>query len=309
MAGSRWRLCPTSGLYLAPTGTEVQVGAGVPALALPLPLLLTPLGAEVGAAAGTPIVDVPGTIPPWPNEPGYTLLSDVDAGASRPMPGWTVYQSSGNNAALVTDFVEDTVSPPNGLQVSIPAGFGGGGGPEHQELSVDAGNYSRLFFGCTFMLSPNFDATAQAGSSAPSGVQKLFHIWSYTNTGVQTMVVVSAFGTGTSFTFQLRNQNFDPTNSRGVSFNITGGGTALARGVVHKLEVLLQLNTGANADGLCRGWLNEVQRLNATGLIWNATGQKRFNRVQFNPTVQNTGWKSNVAQWIRLGHVYVSAAA
>lgn len=288
------------------------MASGVPALALPLPLNLTPLGQGLAVEGGTPILDMPGAAPPWANDPGagWDTISDVDAGAARPMSGWTIYQPNGNNATLVTDFTDDPVSPPNGLRINIPVGFGGGGGPEHQEISVDAGNYSRLWLGFTFKLSSNFDATAQPGSSAPSGSQKIFHIWAYNDSGATTMCVIAAFGTSTSFVLQFRNQGFPSSNPRGNSYNIGGGaGTALARGVPHTVEAMLQMNTGSNADGICRAWLNGVQRLNATNILWNNNGTKRFNKVQYNPTVQNSGWKSNVAQDIRLGHVYLRTAA
>lgn len=313
MAGSRWRLVPRSGLYLAPTGEEAGIASGVPALALPLPLNLTPLGQGLTMEDGTPILDVPGAAPPWPNDPGvsWTTISDVDAGAARPMSGWSIYQPTGNNATLVTDFTDDPVSPPNGLRINIPVGFGGGGGPEHQEINIDAGNYSRVWLGFTIKLSANFDATKQPGSSDPSGVQKFFHIWAYNDSGVTTMATIVAFGTATSFALQFRNQGFPSGNPRGSpSYNIQGGAaTALARGVGLTIEAMLQLNTGSNADGICRAWLNGTQVLNATNLLWNNSGTKRFNKVQYNPTVQNSGWKSNVAQDIRLGHIYLKAAA
>lgn len=282
------------------TATVTAVAAGSPTITATCETVnATAVGVTVSAAGST-----------WANEPGgMSAISDVDAGVARPMTGWTIYQTSGNNAQVVTDFTEDTVSAPGGLQINIPVGYSGGGGPEHQEISVDSSNYSQLFIGFTFMLSSNFDATPQSGSSAGSGSQKLFHVWAYTNSGPSTMGVIAAFGTSTSFTLQFRNQNFHTSNPRGVSYNITGSGTGLTRGVCHKVEALLTINSGSNADGICRAWLNGVQRLNATNLVWNTTGSKKFNKVQYNPTVQSTGWKSNVSQWIKLGHVYMRGAA
>lgn len=267
-----------------------------------------------GATSASFAVTAPGTA--WPNLPaGYTTATDQTLGLARPAgTGWIIDQSTGNHVTLVTTETTEPISPSDALQVDIATNASGGGSFEHQSYSVNAQQWSELFLGCSFKLSSNFNGTS-GSATASSGVQKLWHLWGYLNSGQNSLVVPTAFGTGTGFTLQLRCQNFHSSNPRTVSFNLTsstagtGQSTSISKGVWHRLEVQLIYNTGSNADGIARAWLDGVKVLEATNLVYNTTGSKRWYTSQLWPTHFNSGWRSTVDQTISFGHALIAGKA
>lgn len=253
----------------------------------------------------------------WTEEPaGYSVATDQTLGLARPAgTGWIIYQAGGNNTTLVSDETSEPISPPDALQVNIPSGYTGGGGNEHQSYSLDSLTWREVFIGQTFKLSSNFDGTGS------SGVQKLDHLWGYRNSGVASMIVPAAFGTGTSFTFQVRCQNFQASSNATVdpdgdgSFNLTSGNggtgqsTALSRGVWHRFGLQCIYNTGSNADGVIRAWLNGVKVIEVTNLVINTSGTKRWYDLGLNPTHFDSGWTSGATMAVSFGHCKISGKA
>ena len=178
------------------------------------PCITFPTGEDLACQSGTATAALVGSSSTFTNLPGtYTIASDQSLGLARPAgSGWIIYQTTGNNTTLTTNSAEP-ISPSDVLQVNIPTGYGGGGGNEHQSYSVNSRAWSELFVGWSFLLDSGFTGASSAGYS--SGVQKLFHLWGYTDTTPTTMVVPSAFGTGTSFSLQLRCQGLHSTNQIG----------------------------------------------------------------------------------------------
>lgn len=280
-------------------------------------LLMTPVGENLASQSGTAtaVASGGGGGGSWANLPaGYTTVSDQTLGNARPAgTGWIIYQATGNNTTLTTN-ANEPISPSDVLQVNVPLGYNGGGGNEHQSYSVNSRSWSELYLGGTVLLSSNFDGTS-ASATASSGVQKLFHIAGYLDSGTNSMVVPSAFGTGTSFALQLRCQNFHSSNGLGVSFNLTGANagtgasTSLTRGAFHVIEVQLIYNTGSSANGIARAWLNGTKVLERTDLVMNTTGSKRWYDIQLNPTHFNSGWQSGVTQYLQFGHALIAGKA
>jgi hypothetical protein len=236
---------------------------------------------------------------------GFTVIEDCDA-STRPCPNMNIYQGGGNQA-LVTDQTTAPLSANTALRTRSVSGTSQGGGPEHQEVSFAASNYAELYI--------HMAVRADSGYATPGGskVQKLLHIWGYTNSGATSQVVpsllgVSANSTSSNMTAQIRTQNMhpsDPNGGGGTAYNVGTGGPRNYRAIWADIEIYLKMNTGSNTDGIIQMWVNDTLRVNVTDAVFNTTGNKKWNKVQLNPTYGGTGTVT-VDSDLFFDHLYIS---
>jgi hypothetical protein len=301
------------------TGARCLRSLRAPALISSVPVLL--LGAlacsdaEQTAGPSPTIPESSAFSPPTYLEPaGMRLLTSNDwAGFSLTTPtvggafsGWHRYQG-GNSGRAIVDPAAGCGST-SVLEVSFKQGTRQGTGPEHLAVGTSStwftkqGNFSQIYLRyCVWV------PTDYYGSS--SGVQKIFHIWGTTDASATggSQAVPALYGVGTkALSHQLRLQNMSTKNGGKISFNISCKGAA--RGRWDRVELLLTQNTGGQANGSAKMWVNGSLCLQRNDLTWSGAGRtaKRWTGVQLNPTYGGSGTVTKT-QYMRYGAVRISA--
>lgn len=264
-----------------------------------------------------------------PNEPaGFTVINDTQFVGFAQYPGNPTTTVRVDGVARANnngrgESVVDTVAPYAGqsvLRVTSPNGANQGNG--YEWLKVKNASLQLLYqFASYSELYLHFGVRVDTGYRIPAGngVQKLFHLCGTCNAVPSgaggSLVVPSIIGTTDSTTatprIQLRFQNLEAANPAGVSFNgCTGNGTSVAitRGAWADVEVYLKYNTGSNADGVAKLWVDGVLRDSATNLLFNDGATKRWTDPYLNPTYGGSG-TINGDQYVYFSNWYMSGKA
>jgi len=258
-----------------------------------------------------------------PNEPaGMTVINDTQFVGFSQAPGnpTTTVRVDGVRRAVATgrgETVTDTVGAYSGqsvLRVTSPNGSAQGSGYENLVPANASNQLLYQWSGVSYTeLTLHFAVRVDVGYRMPAGngVQKLFHIWGYYDSGPSgqggSLVVPSISGATDSTTgscnLQLRFQNMSTVNGAAVSFN--GSAVAISRGTWYDVEVYLKYNSAAAADGIATMWVDGVQRYTKTDLTYKNGGTKKWTYPQLNPTYGGSG-TINGDQYVYFGFWYMS---
>ena len=229
-------------------------------------------------ACGSTTSGPPGGL--WANEPaGFTLVSDYDFSDSIPTGAGVAIGSSGwhtNNTGDASR-LSDRTAPlaPYVLQITYPAGFGGGDSPANVYYEGFPGS-QRLYVGFMWKASnpwqphPAGDKIAFLDIGPPGTI---FVIMRDGHIGVTDL------GSGT---------NYDP--------NVTT--TPATLGVWHKIEVLMDKPAG----NVLKVWVDGVLNLNFSGLAYPSA----FSIFEFDPTWGGTGSTKTETDYFWYDHVHLS---
>ena len=223
------------------------------------------------------------------------------------LSGWTRYLPQ-NTGRMVYD-PSARCGSPFSLEVNFPAGMQEGSGTEHLRVagpsgeSLDQlGDFRQLYLEYCVWVPSTWEGPG-------SGVQKLFHIWGTSDDpkGYNTQALPTLYGAGdNNLSHQLRLQNLSPDSDGSRTVNIRCG--SATRGEWDRVEVYLVQNTGGQADGQIRMWLNGQLCASEDDIMWSDASHysKQWKDVQLNPTRGSSGFYVNSTQRLRYGGVKVS---
>lgn len=236
-----------------------------------------------------------------PNEPaGFTVISDRAFNADGEN-GWSANTDAGGNFSIVTDATAPR-SPSNVGQANYPVGFSlVGNDPIDTHIGVSSYNYTQLYMSFWVKLSNPW----QPGAAATN---KIGFVWCASQARVYTRFAGSSFPMEAQICIQST-----PSGTQNLSANITS--TPLQMSTWYHWEVLLQMNTAGNFDGVARWWVDGVEQGNYTNIGFVSSGESHIwgaggDGVSWKPILGGAGSGSlTVAQNMWIDHWYVSGKA
>lgn len=215
--------------------------------------------------------------------------------------GWT--DTGGVNMSIVNDATAPE-SPSNVLQMHLPAGFGEGGGPGAGDFTISP-TYRTIYVRHSLMFSANWQGPS-------SGVDKTFYLH---NAADLPSVYFNMEGGGfVSKHPQMAGQDIVNAGSPSPGGDLANPdwgtnvspGFALARGVWHKIELVIVGNTAGNADGSMDWWANGTKVGSVTGVQFVA-GAQTWGRMHYTLLYGGpTGTLPTSAQDVFYDHIYLS---
>lgn len=254
--------------------------------------------------------------PDWPNEPeGYTLVTEhpfsnasvTNSSSGGGATGWGYAPRSGTFARRENN---PPMSSPYSGEGTYGAGFTGGNDLFTIYHGSDKGNL--VFLGFVHRYSDNW-----VGHS--SGVNKNVFCWA--NDQATTYLSAQGSGSGT-LNAQLRLQAqaqgsaSAPNNALNLEGN-TGNSPAIQRGVWHRWELFLQMNTSGQANGIARLWLSSWNGsawsepklvLDYDDVIFDPSGGT-FDQVEWVGTWGGIGGTLSESQYQQMDHIRITRAA
>lgn len=277
-----WASSAPSVASVSTNGTVSGVSAGTASIA-----------ASVGAVSGASGVTVSAIVVPPPSD----STSHEPAGMSLLVErAWNALSENGwydDNTPSKYAIVQDAgapKSPANVGQQTYPAGMGGGGSPAVAEKGI--GSKQTIYISYWVKLSSNFVGHG-------SDVNKQIFVWTANQPAVYTTAQGSGSGClrpevhtqGTGET-----KNYEPNLVANACFT---------RGVWHRWEIVMTLNTAGGANGKLDYWLDGVKLGSFSDVRYNS-GSGAWNLFQFSPTWGGIGGSVPAAQYIWIDHLYIS---
>jgi hypothetical protein len=248
----------------------------------------TTITASVGGLTDTSLVTVTPT-----NEPaGYTRFTEhfFNTVTNSDSAGTGRWGSNGG-LTIVSDPTAPR-SPPNVGQFTYPAGFHAGSAPGSIEFDNLAGA-SELYLSFWMKLSSNFQGEG-------SETNKVLFVW----VNSQPAVFLSNEGSGSSpLVPTLRYQG--NVDSREYFRQNVGSQQAMTRGVWRRWEVVLIANTGGQANGVMRWWIDGKKVGEYTDVRFRS-GAQPFQYVSLQPIWGGVDGTVASTQYLWIDHLYVS---
>ncbi|MFQ5746345.1 MAG: Ig-like domain-containing protein [Gemmatimonadota bacterium] len=229
-----------------------------------------------------------------PNEPaGMTPITErpFDAfGEDR----WTNFSNA--NWSIVSD--PGAPASPSGVGAALfPAGGSGGVAHGTNVGSPGLRQSREIYLSFWHRVSANWQGHK-------SGVNKMFFLQRPGSSSRPAYLSFQGTGAG-PFEPQIRLQ--EAGLARNLGPNENQASAVLARGQWVHWEVYLKYNTGGNADGIARLWIDGVRVINYTNVRFSGTGVSHWwSIVKFNPTWGGTGDTIVQDMYQYLDHAYVS---
>jgi uncharacterized protein YjdB len=256
----------------------------------------TQIGSATLTVTAPPPPPPPGSGPVWRgNEPtGMTSIDERSFNSLGEDPAWGSMGSPG--ATIVADATAPK-SPSNVLSINFPAGFSGGGSPEHSSIVVP--DYRVLYLSYWIKHSANW-----WGHS--SGVNKHIYVWQFDN---NPSFYAEAEGVGSGplrprLALQPGEVVVNPNSSGWYDTNLVPG-AVFTRGQWDYVEIVLTGNTSGNRDGVLDMYLNGVHVTHYAGFQYSS-GTTRWNYARIYPVWGGIGDVLSAAQSIQWDHIYMS---
>ncbi len=199
--------------------------------------------ASSGGALGSATITV--INPAYPHEPpGFTRLTERGF-AAREENGW--HTTPSENVQVVEDPAAPK-SPPFVMQLRYPAGFLGGDAPGWTELGefTDLG-YRKMYLSFWVKLSDNWQGH-------DTFVNKIVYLWQHRKPVFFAQVTGKDDG---ALITRLSLQDIPILIARNLEPNLTN--VPVGRGQWHRWEIVLTSNTGDDANGEARWWIDGVK--------------------------------------------------
>jgi hypothetical protein len=235
-----------------------------------------------GTLADTSVITINNLPPPGSNqctnEPsGHTVLFDAPWNAVPPVTpntdafGWSVRSvfEATNKLSIFSDAAAPR-SPNNTIAGKFPQGSAGGSAPFR--LNRGFGRNTTAIYFCIFTkLDPQFTNNGNTGTKFG------FFITPYAG---QAGAPNHYFNLTTNLGINLQNNGAQLNRNMQSSFSLVNN-----RGIWVKVEFLVVGNTGGNADGIARMWVNGSQVLNVNNVQYFLPQHPAaFNGITWNPT-------------------------
>jgi hypothetical protein len=251
--------------------------------------------ASVGDASATSDIEVLGSSPPpspsGSREPeGYRPITDR-AFDARDDGGWHYNTSSRFTIGTRND------APRSCCRVGearFEAGFNGGSSPVTTWTSFGGSGHTEIYISFWLRLSDNWQGHS-------SGVNKVGFAWIHGDASVY----FSAQGGGSgSLRPQIRLQAV-PDGARNLDANATS--VAIDRGRWHHWEVQLIANSGGNANGVARLWLDGTLVSDHRDIRYSSGSQSRvWEHLYWNPVWGGMGDTVKQDMSMSIDHIYAS---